>query len=65
MIIVNTNIKTLVTQNFNKNSCGELIHHKIPQKSSQIFKTARIHYFINQHTYLNISPTNPQKRATP
>ena len=52
---------TMITENFNKNSCGELIHLKNPHKSSQKCKTARTHHFINQLSYLNISPANRQK----
>ena len=37
------------------------MHHKIPQEGSQKSKTAHTHYFINQRSYLNISPTNRQK----
>ena len=60
MIIVKTSHRNFdnITQNFNKNSCGEFIHLKNPQKVSQKFKTTRTHYFINQRSYLNISAIN-------
>ena len=54
-------MKNFITENFNKYSCGELIHLKNPHKSSQKFKTTHTHYFINQRSCLNISPTNRQK----
>ena len=51
MIIVNTSHQNFdnITQNFNKNNYGELMHLKNPQKSSQKFKTTllhKLHYFI-------------------
>ena len=34
---------------------------KVLKKVSEKFKTTRTHYFINQRSYLNISPINRQK----
>ena len=59
MILVNISHQNF--DNFNKNSWQEFIHLKNPHKNSQKFKTTRTHYFINQRSYLNISPTNRQK----
>ena len=42
----------MITETFNKNSCGELIHLKHPHKSSQKFKATRTHHlpaFIPKH----------------
>ena len=63
MTIIKTSHQNIdnVTQNLGKNSCGELLDLKNPQKSSQKFKTTRTHYFINQRSYLIIFLKNRQK----
>ena len=55
---ITLHIKNLITDNFNKSSCEELIHLKNSHKSSQKFKTTRKNYFKYQRLYLNISSTN-------
>ena len=73
MIIINTSQQNFEDEK----SCGEFIfstitynknnftlvhkHHKNFQKRFQKFKTTLTHYFINQRSYLHISPIIQQK----
>ena len=75
MIIVNTSHQSFENRNscrelivstttYNKNNFTHFFaykHHKNSQKKFEKFKTTRTHYFINQRSYLNISPINQEK----
>ena len=44
------------SQNFNKKSCGEVIHDRNPRK---VLKKSKP--YAHQRSYLNITPTNRQE----